>query len=252
VVAEPTVRIDRTSPVPLYFQVAQQLQAAIESGALPPGTKLENETRLADRFGLSRPTLRQAVQYLVQQGMLVRKRGIGTQVIAGHVRRSVELTSLHDDLSAAGRRPATEVLALETVRAGDDVARALDLAPGTRVVRIRRLRSTGDEPLALMTNHFPQDLVPFAHEPLTKEGLATHGLYELLREAGIRLRVARQAIGAVNAGPADARLLHEPPGAALLTMERVAYDDEGRPVEHGSHLYRASRYSFALSVVERH
>jgi DNA-binding GntR family transcriptional regulator len=246
-VPEPTVKVDRTSPVPLYFQVAQQLKAAIESGELAPGSKLDNEMQLADRFGLSRPTLRQAVQYLVQQGLLVRKRGIGTQVVAGRVRRSVELTSLYDDLSAAGRRPTTEVLSLGEAEADDTVSRGLDLAPGATVTRIQRLRCTQDEPLALMTNYFPPGLVSF-----TADDLARHGLYELLRDAGIRLRVAHQTIGAVNAGPDDARLLCERRGAALLTMTRTAYDDEGRAIEYGSHLYRASRYSFALSVVERH
>lgn len=243
---EPQVKVDRTSPVPLYFQVAQQLKAAIESGELPPGSKLDNEMRLADRFGLSRPTLRQAVQYLVQQGLLVRRRGIGTQVVATPVRRSVELTSLYDDLSAAGRRPTTEVLFLGEAEADDTVARGLDLPPGARVTRLQRLRSTQGEPLALMSNWFPQGLVSF-----TERDLAAHGLYALLRDAGIRLRVAHQTIGAVNAGPDDARLLAEKRGAALLTMTRTAYDDEGRAIEYGSHRYRASRYSFALSVVER-
>ena len=243
---EPMVRVDRSSPVPLYFQVAEQLRAAIESGELPPGSKLDNEMRLADRFGLSRPTLRQAVQYLVQQGLLVRRRGIGTQVVGSPVRRSVELTSLYDDLSAAGRKPATEVLFFGEVEADQVVARALGLRRGTKITRIQRLRTPEDEPLALMTNWFPPGLVSFSAADLTR-----HGLYELLREAGIRLRVAHQTIGAVDAGPEEARRLDEKRGAALLTMTRTAYDDAGRAVEYGSHLYRASRYSFALSVVER-
>lgn len=69
------ITIDRSSPVPLYFQVAQQLQQLIESGTLAPGTRLENEIALADQFGLSRPTMRQAMQHLVDKGLLARKRG---------------------------------------------------------------------------------------------------------------------------------------------------------------------------------
>ena len=97
------IRVDRTSPVPLYFQVAQHLEQLIESGELPMGTRLENETDLADQLGLSRPTMRRAIEYLVGKGLLVRKRGIGTQVVHTKVTREVELTSLWDDLAKNGR-----------------------------------------------------------------------------------------------------------------------------------------------------
>ncbi|MDL4774293.1 MULTISPECIES: GntR family transcriptional regulator [Thermomonosporaceae] len=238
--------VDRGSPVPLYFQLAQQLEAAIRAGDPAPGDRLENEVQLADRCGLSRPTVRQAIQHLVDKGLLVRKRGVGTQVVQAQVRRPVELTSLHDDLAAAGREPRTEVLALDSGPAEDQVAKELGVPPGTEVTRMRRLRFTGAEPLALLTNHLPTDLVDF-----TADDLAGHGLYELLRTSGINLRVAHQAIGARGATAAEARLLDERRGVPLLTMTRTAFDDKGRSIEYGSHVYRASRYSFALTLVER-
>ena len=77
----PEVGLDRTSPVPLYFQVASRMQQLIESGGMPVGGRLENEVELAERLGVSRPTIRRAVQYLVERGVLVRKRGIGTQIV---------------------------------------------------------------------------------------------------------------------------------------------------------------------------
>ncbi|MEV5712044.1 GntR family transcriptional regulator [Actinoallomurus sp. NPDC052274] len=245
-VHRPAVRVDRTSPVPLYFQVAQQLEAAIHDGRLPSGSRLENEIQLADRYGLSRPTIRQAIQHLVDKGLLVRKRGVGTQVVQAQMRRSVELTSLYDDLLAAGRNPATRVLELGTLPADEAVARELDVTPGTEVVRLRRLRLTGEEPLALLTNYLPAGLVA-----LTADDLAAHGLYEMLRTAGVNLRIAHQTIGARGATAAEARLLAERRGVPLLTMTRLAYDDKGRPVEYGSHVYRAGRYSFTLTLVER-
>ena len=73
----PSVPVDRASPVPLYYQVAQVLERAIETGDLPAGSRLENEIALAERLGLSRPTVRRAIAYLVDQGLVVRKRGIG-------------------------------------------------------------------------------------------------------------------------------------------------------------------------------
>ncbi|HEX8497337.1 MAG TPA: GntR family transcriptional regulator, partial [Actinomycetales bacterium] len=90
--------LDRSSPVPLYFQLATQLQAAIDDGRLGSGDPIENEVALAERLGLSRPTVRRAIQELVAKGLLVRQRGVGTQVAHRMVHRRAELTSLHDDL----------------------------------------------------------------------------------------------------------------------------------------------------------
>lgn len=240
------ISIDRSSPVPLYFQFAQQLQRLIETGVLPPGTRLSNEIAMADRFGLSRPTMRQAMQHLVDKGLLARKRGVGTQVVTDRIRRQVEFTSLYEDLDRAGRRPRTDVLSVETVPATAPVATALRVEEGAPVVAVRRLRLADDEPIAVMHNHLPAGLLE-----LTGEALTGAGLYELLRRSGIGLSVAEQTIGARRATAAEARLLGETRGAPLLTMTRTAYDTGGRPVEHGSHVYRASRYSFETTVAAR-
>lgn len=242
----PAVTIDRSSPVPLYFQLAGQLEAAIVSGALAPGSRLENEIQLADRCGLSRPTVRQAIQHLVDRGLLVRKRGVGTQVVQAQVRRPIELTSLYDDLAAARRAPRTRVLELETVPATDAIAKDLGVPPGTDVIRLRRLRLSDNEPLALMTNHLPTDIVV-----LTPDLLERHGLYEILRSAGVNLRIANQTIGARGATTGEARLLDERRGVPLLTMTRTTFDDKGRAVEYATHVYRAARYSFTSTLVER-
>ncbi len=232
--------------MPLYYQLAEQLEAAILAGALTPGTRLENELQLADRCGLSRPTVRQAIQHLVDKGLIVRKRGVGTQVVQAQVTRKIELTSLYDDLAAAHRSPRTRVLDLTTVPACDQVAKDLGVAPGSGVVRLRRLRLTASDPLAIMTNHLPADIVR-----LTAERLEEHGLYETLRAAGVNLRIANQTIGARGATAAEATLLDERRGAPLLTMTRTAFDDKGRAVEYGTHVYRADRYAFTLTLVER-
>ena len=242
----PALTVDRNSPVPLYFQLAGQLEAAIVAGTLAPGSRLENEIQLADRCGLSRPTVRQAIQHLVDRGLLVRKRGVGTQVVQAQVNRPIELTSLYDDLAAAQRSPRTRVLELVTVPASDEIAKDLGLPPGTDVIRLRRLRLSDAEPLALMTNHLPTDIVD-----LTSERLERHGLYEILRAGGVNLRIANQTIGARSATTAEARLLDERRGVPLLTMTRTAFDDKGRAVEYATHVYRASRYTFTLTLVER-
>ncbi|MFE2281600.1 GntR family transcriptional regulator [Streptomyces sp. NPDC059454] len=247
---DPTVQlelsVDRGSPVPLYFQLSQQLESAIEHGALTPGTLLGNEIELAARLGLSRPTVRQAIQSLVDKGLLVRRRGVGTQVVHSQVKRPLELSSLYDDLEAAGQRPGTKVLVNTVVAASAEVAAALGVAADSEVHRIERLRLTHGEPMAYLCNHLPPGLLD-----LDTGRLEATGLYRLMRAAGITLHSARQTIGARAATAGEAERLDEETGAPLLTMERVTFDDTGRAVEFGTHTYRPSRYSFEFQLLVR-
>ncbi|HEX3193312.1 MAG TPA: GntR family transcriptional regulator, partial [Streptosporangiaceae bacterium] len=171
-----------------------------------------------------------------------RKRGAGTVVANERIDRNVELTSLYDDLVASGRIPATRVLKAEVSHASDQVAQALQLPERALVMSLERIRLADGEPMALMHNYLPAGLVQ-----LNVEMLEEHGLYELLRASGIGLYSATQRMGAKNASAAEARTLNETRGTALLTMERIAYDQSGRPVEFARHLYRASRYAFTTS-----
>ncbi|MDQ7809300.1 GntR family transcriptional regulator [Amycolatopsis sp. A133] len=235
--------LDPGSPEPLYFQVSRQLHAAIEDGRLPAGARLGNEVDLAASLRLSRPTVRQAIQTLVNQGLLVRRRGIGTQVVRTKVARPLRLSSLFDDLAGLGGKPESAVLVNRVEEAGAEAAELLE-APGlTHVRRLKRLRSTDGEPLALMNNYLPDGVLDANDDELRERGL-----YQLLRSAGVRLHAAEQHIGARLATEEDAELLQEAPGAALLTMQRTTYDDTGRVVEYGWHVYRASRYTFNLSL----
>jgi DNA-binding GntR family transcriptional regulator len=241
-----SIAVDRLSPVPLYYQVAQQLEQLIETGELAPGTRLDNELDLARQLDVSRPTVRRAIEYLVQRGYLVRKRGVGTQVVHPKMRRPVELTSLYDDLTLSGKNPHTSVLMLETLPATDAVAHALGIDEGTSVVTLERLRYADGEPLAIMRNWIPLGLVQ-----LTPELLERAGLYQVMRAAGLRLHLAAQTIGARAASAAEARLLGAAKGEPVLTMQRTTYDDAGRSLEFAQHLYRASRYSFEIVLVAR-
>src|SRR3954469_8451846 len=214
------VHLDRSSPVPLYYQVAARLQELIEKGEIGVGARIENEVDLAERLGVSRPTTRRAIQYLVERGMLVRKRGVGTQVVHPKVRRPVELSSLYDDLAKTGREPRTEIRLLEVRPAPDHVADALGIPVGAEISWFERLRYASGEPLAIMHNAVPTDvLVP------GRADLEQRGLYELLRAAGRVPRMATQVVGARTATSAEARLLDESRGAPLLTMTRTAWDE---------------------------
>lgn len=237
------VAVDRGSPVPLYFQVATQLERMIEAGELAVGDKLTNEVDLAQRLGVSRPTMRRAIQYLVERGMLVRKRGVGTRIVHPRVRRPVELTSLYDDLVKTGRTPTTELLDLTVGPATPAMAEMLGVPVGLEVTWFERLRYADGEPLALMHNAVPLDVLA-----IDRDVLASRGLYELLGAADHVPRMATQTVGARSATATEARQLGESRAAPLLTMTRKAWDEGGKVVEYGAHIYRASRYSIELTL----
>src|SRR3712207_4985000 len=125
VMRELDITLDRNSPVPLYHQLAQAIEQAIDDGTLAPGDRLENEGSLTRRLGLSRPTARQAIQELVKKGLLVRKRGVGTQVVHSQFSREERLTSLYDDLANAGKTPGTRLLSFEVGELEPDVRDAI-------------------------------------------------------------------------------------------------------------------------------
>lgn len=237
--------LDRNSPIPLYFQIAENLKQAIEEGALKPGERLDNELDLAERLGVSRPTVRQAVQRLVEQGLVVRRRGLGTVVVAPRILRSVALTSLYDDLLANRRHPATTVLAAREIQADDELASVLALPAGAAVLSVERLRLADGTPLAIMHNYLPAGLLKGRPEDVLEQT----GLYQLLRGQGVELHAGEQVIGARHATAHEAKLLQAPRTATVLTMTRTTFDATGRPVEHGSHAYLADRYSFKMTLI---
>ena len=239
------VQIDRSSPVPLYHQLAEQLIGAIDSGELQPGDAFENEVALGERLSLSRPTVRRAIQELVDQGLLLRRRGLGTTVAARKVHRRAELTSLWDDLARAGGHPHTKVLAHDLVK-DERVATALDLPADTEFLSVVRLRTSGDIPLAVLHNWLPPGL-----NDIARDELEDVGLYAVLRERGIRPVVAHQSIGARPPTAAERRHLAIRGSEPVLTMTRSAFDAVGNAVEYGDHCYRAANYTIEVMVDER-
>lgn len=238
--------LDRSGPIPLYFQISQRLEKSILGGDLPPGSRLENEVALGERLGLSRPTVRRAIQELVDKGLLVRRRGIGTQVVHGQVTRGVELTSLYDDLAQSGQKPSTILLEMRVIPADSKIASALAVKERSPTLHLRRIRLADNVAVSVMENWLPEDLTD-----LEAEDIVAHGLYQVLRSRGVTMRVAKQRIGARKATSEEANLLEIDKSSALLTMDRTAYDHSGRAVEFGHHCYRPDLYSFEMTLVEK-
>jgi GntR family transcriptional regulator len=162
------------------------------------------------------------------------------------VHRHLELSSLHEDLTRAGHVTTTRVLSHELMPATTAIAAKLGIAPGVEVLHIRRLRLSDGVPLAVLENHLPPGV-----SDITRQQLEEQGLYAILRNRGISMRVARQTIGARAAGRDDAELLGIATGSPVLTMTRVVFDDSGVTVEIGSHSYVPDLYTFEITLVER-
>jgi len=244
-VRELDITLERNSPVPLYYQVAQSIEHAINTGALAPGDRLENELSLTKRLGLSRPTARQAIQELVNKGLLVRKRGVGTQVVRSQFRRTEALSSLNEDIIKAGKTPSTRLLDFSLGKLDQDIRDAIgDAAPtDTDFIKIRRLRLADDVPLAILTNYLP------ARFQITEDDMQSKSLYACLRALGVNLKIAHQQISARLMTEEEAELLDEETPAACLAVDRLAYDDVGQMVEFGRHMYHAAHYSIQSSLV---
>jgi GntR family transcriptional regulator len=206
---------------------------------------LENELSLTSRLGLSRPTARQAIQELVKKGMLVRKRGVGTQVVRSQFRRDERLSSFNEDLTKAGKVPGTRLLDYSVGSLDQDVRDAIDAekASDETFIKIRRLRLADDVPLAILTNYLP------GHFEITEADLRDKGLYACLRSIGVNLKIGHQRISARLMTDEEAELLDAEAPAACLTVDRIAYDDVGQFVEFGRHMYHAAHYSIESSLV---
>lgn len=238
-------KLDRGSPIPLWFQISELLRSAIEEELLKPGDRLENELELSEQFGVSRPTVRQAIQALVQKDLVVRRRGVGTIVANRRINRPVALTSLFDDLAASGRKPSTRVIGFEEKAADAAVAGKLQIEVGAPVVWVQRVRFAEDQALALMCNTIPLAVLS---EPLVVEDLEATGLYRVLRAQGVRFHTATQTIGARPATSKESSLLEIPRGSTMLIMSRTAWDPHGSAIEFGEHSYLASRYAFEIHL----
>lgn len=238
--------LDRSGPIPLYHQVSQRLEQAIFDDLLPAGSRLENEVSLGQRLGISRPTIRRAIQELVDKGLLVRRRGVGTQVVHGKVTRNVELTSLYEDLQRTGQKPETELLSAAVEKADARIAELLGVELGSPVLHLTRLRRADGAPIAILDNILPEEFID-----LDTESLRSHALYQLLRARGVTMRIAKQRIGAREATAAEGELLDIRKGGALLTMNRTAFDNSGHAIEVGSHVYRPDLYTFEITLVDR-
>jgi GntR family transcriptional regulator len=244
--------VNPTQPIPPLdssksHRVFLQLRDAIANGEFAAGTLIPGELHLAERFLVSRVTIRRALAALAQQGLIARRRGIGTIVIdqtlsTTHI--TADASSLMPGISRMGRDSQVRLLAFGYRPASRVVSQHLGLAANATVQHAVRLRSVDGKAFSHLTTHVPER---FARH-YGAEQLANTPLHTLLERSGVRLHSATQTISATLAGPATAEALETVAGAALIAVHRAVFDDSGQGVEYLQALYRPDRYRLQIHL----
>lgn len=230
---------------PMYARIERDLRRAIGTGALPLGARLPSEDELHRQYGVSRMTARQAVERLADAGLVVRRQGAGSFVANTKVERATgRLQSFHEDAAARGLAPSTRVLSHAVDAAGPEDAALLGISETDRVLRVRRLRFHGEDPIGINAVLVAPPFV----EALTHLDF-TGSFYRGAEAAlGVGIATAETAIEAVAADAETASLLTLPPGAPLLRTTRVTYLSDGRLLGATRTTYRGDRYYLALTI----
>ena len=220
--------LSKTDGVALYVQVRETLRDQIDTGMLKPGQKLPSEDELAAQFGVSRMTVRQGISDLTDEGMLYRRRGIGTFVTQFHVERDHnKLTDFFETARAEGFEAEVKLLDREVVPAKLMIANELALQENEPVIRIQTLRLANDVPVTVYDEYVPYKL---RHELLT-EDLQSRPAWQILEQSGFVIKRAVQKIEARSADEEIARLLDIEEDSPILFKSRVIYAEDGTPVE---------------------
>jgi len=240
------VALSKDLPIPLYHQLKTILLEGIRAGEMKPNDRLPAEDELAAQYGVSKATVRQALNELSVAGVLRREQGRGTFVAEPKLAQGPRaLTSFSQEMRKRGLAPASKSLRQDVVKAEADVAEKLQIAEGSRVVRIKRLRLADGQPMGIQTAYLPLELVP----RLAEENLAEASLYEVLeRKYGLRPARAEETHFAVLVEPGEARLLKVAANSPALAAERVAYLASGRPLELTYSIARGDRYKIVLEL----
>ncbi len=226
---------------PRYLRLAAELGERIQSGVMAPGDALPAERKIAEQFGVSRVTVRRALEQLVSEGLIETRQGSGTYV-SSRLRQPLSvLTSFTEDVRARGMTPETEFLDRGIGIATPEEAIGLGLKPGQGVSRISRLRKADGIPLAIETAAVVQDALPDPEQ-------VTGSLYAVLEQRGLRPVRAIQRLSAVALDRRSAGLLDVPAGSPGLYIIRVGYLPDGRPIEYTRSFYRGDRWDFITEL----
>jgi GntR family transcriptional regulator len=240
----PLLALDQHSAQPLYAQLIDHFRRLITEGELKPGDRFPAELDLMKQYGVARITVRRAMSELVREGLLERARAKGTFVAAPKIERELHnLASFTERMQARGLRAGSRVVQVGVIRASERIAAALDVAEGSPVAEIQRVRLTNDEPTALETSYLSLERCP----GIEGEDFNSQSLYQVLETRyGLRPASARRTLELTFATPRESKLLLIAPRAPLFLMMAVVSADDGTVVEYAKILFRGDRFRFQI------
>jgi GntR family transcriptional regulator len=233
--------LDPNSSQPLYQQLQRALREAIEKRVLGPDDALPSERQLANQLGVSRITVRKAIDGLAAEGLLVSRQGSGNFVSTHIDKNFAKLTSFSEDMRARGLTPHSVWLKRSEGTVTPEEAMKLGLSPGTEVYRFHRLRYANDEPMSIETCTIVAACLPSVDA-------VDASLYEALERTGCRPVRALQRLRALLLDDEQAKLLEAEPGDAGLLVERIGYLRDGRAIELSQSIYRGDTYDFVAEL----
>jgi GntR family transcriptional regulator len=246
--------LDRSSPIPLYYQLREALKERLDEGRLRPGDPFPTEAEISRETGLSRMTVRHALEDLKAHGLLEGRRGSRTVVGPGTAREGLHsdrapltggaLRSFTEIFGESGHRVGGSVLSKSLVDPPESVARRLGSGGNGKVLEVRRVRHLDGEPVSLETSYYPEPVASL----LLPVDLGDRSVYEILRRAGIDPHEAVETLELGLMTPYEAKVLGSRAGVPVALCRRVTVDPSGRPVEFTKVVYRGDRQKLTVRL----
>jgi GntR family transcriptional regulator len=239
--------LNKHVPIPYYYQLKEILLEYITKHHSDRERPIPTEVELSAHFGISRPTVRQAINELVVEGYLLRQKGKGTFITKPKISQSFlqVLDSFNSEMMKKGLQPSTMVLGMEVIKSDDNVAETLNIPIGSDVIQLRRLRYANGEPIVYVVTYLPYSRC----YPILEKNLQVESLYELLRQVcGLTLLKAVRNLEAVLAGEYEAKLLDVEKGAPIQYIKSVTYLTDETPIEYSLARYRGDRSQFTFEL----
>ena len=238
------IRINKSTPVPIYHQLQEGIKQLILKGDLSPHERIPSENEFAKQFDISPMTARQALNGLALNGYVYRMRGLGTYIAPPHMEHSLDkLVSFSEDMRAHGLKPSSRIILFQMEPAPEKVAERLKISPGDEVLRIKRLRFADQRPGSMHDAYLLRDL------PVTRAELEEVGsLYQVLESKNIHISGGLDEIESIPADQELSGLLEVDEGSPLVLLTRLTEGLSGNPIELVIAAYRADFYRYTIRL----
>lgn len=241
-------KLDKSVPIPLYFQLKELILSEIKNGNYPSGSLIPTENELSEAFEISRTTVRQAITELVQEGWLYRVKSKGTFVSQPKINQDfvTKLEPFNKQMARLGIKASTEVIEFRTLKAPEQVAEALNLSDKDIVILLHRKRSADGDPIVSVKTYLPYSSCSF----LLDHDFTKESLYELMgQNDNTKITRIQRKIEAVEANSEDVNYLNLKRGKPVQFFTSIGYNMYDKPLEYSLARYRGDQNSFVITVV---